>query len=71
MTAGHVPAPKRPRRRRDMVGLTLPPGALALVDALVGTFVGSTRSDVLRYVVISWLTDHHAFVRDVTAETRP
>ena len=52
------PAPKRARLRKGMVGLTLPPGALKIVDGLVGTYVGSTRSEVLRFIVISWIVEH-------------
>lgn len=46
----------------------MPPGAAALVDGLVGTFYGSTRSEVLRFMVVSWITEHHAAVRAVLKE---
>lgn len=48
-----------------MTGLTLPPGARALVDSLVGTFIGATRSEVLRFIVASWLTEHIATVEAI------
>lgn len=63
-------APKRPRPRKGMVGTTLPPGALALVDSLVGTFIGGTRSELLRYIVISWITNHYTEIKSI-AGTRP
>jgi len=62
-------APKRPRLRKGM-GMTLPPGALAIVDSLVGTFLGSTRSEVLRFIAVSWITDHHAGIQQI-AEGKP
>jgi hypothetical protein len=45
--------------------LTLPPGALAMVDSLVGTFIGGTRSEVVRFMTISWISDHHAFIHQL------
>jgi len=30
------------------------------VDNLVGTLYGSTRSEVLRFIVLSWITEHYA-----------
>lgn len=56
--------------------MTLPPGALALVDDLVGSFLGANRSEVLRFIVISWLTEHHTGVKQLgenrsQAEARP
>lgn len=65
-----TPAPKRLRLRKGMVGTTLPPGALALVDALAGTFLGSSRSEVLRFIVVSWITDHHAEIKQIGALER-
>lgn len=66
MSLTHTPAPKHLRLKSNGVATTLPPGALALVDSLVGTFIGNTRSEVTRYMVISWLTEHIAFVRDIS-----
>lgn len=65
MPPTHTPAPKKPRLKRGMVGTTLPPGALALVDSLVGTFIGGTRSEVIRFMVISWITGHIATIREL------
>lgn len=59
------PAPKRNRLRKGMMGLTLHPAALAIVDSLVGTFIGNTRSEVVRYIVVSWITDHQALIKNV------
>lgn len=59
------PAPKRNRLRKDMMGLTLHPAALAIVDSLVGTFIGSTRSEVVRFIVVSWITDHQTSIKDI------
>ncbi len=56
-------APKAPRPLRlksQQAVTTLPPGAHALVDSLVGSFLGGTRSEVLRYIVLSWITEHYA-----------
>jgi hypothetical protein len=56
-------APKAPRplRLKAVQATTnLPPGAGLLVDSLVGTIYGSTRSEVLRFIVLSWITEHHA-----------
>ncbi len=61
----HTPAPKRNVRPKGMVGATLPPGALVLVDSLVGTFYGNTRSEVLRFIVASWLTQNITMVQAV------
>jgi hypothetical protein len=47
------------------MGTTLPPGAQALVDSLVGTFIGGNRSEVLRFIVVSWLSDHWTMVLEV------
>jgi len=60
-----VPTPKFYRLRKGMVGTTLPPGALMLVDSLVGTFLGSTRSELLRFIVIEWLVTHHLEVKEI------
>ena len=60
-------APKRQRFPKDMVGLTLPEGALVMVDSLVGTFFGSTRSEVLRFIVVSWICENRALVAKPTA----
>jgi hypothetical protein len=60
-----TPAPRRLRLRKGMVGFTMPPGAATLVDGLVGTFLGSTRSEVLRFIVVSWITDHHAEIKQI------
>lgn len=51
-------APKAPRPLRlksQQCATTLPPGAHALVDGLVGTFYGSTRSEVTRFIILHWL----------------
>ena len=53
-------APRPLRLKSEQVALSLPPGAAALVDSLVGSFCGSTRSEVLRFIVVSWITEHHA-----------
>lgn len=60
-----MPAPKRRTKPKGMVGATLPPGSLALVDSLVGTFVGNTRSEVLRFIVASWLTQNITLVGQI------
>jgi hypothetical protein len=60
-----TPAPRRLRLRKGMVGFTMPPGASTLVDGLVGTFLGSTRSEVLRFIVVSWIADHHAEIKQI------
>ena len=52
------PAPKVSTPAKNMVGTTLPPAATAIVDSLVGTFVGENRSKVLRFIVVSWITEH-------------
>lgn len=56
------PAPRPLRLKSNQVSTSLPPGAAVLVDALVGTFYGSTRAEVLRFIVISWITANHATV---------
>ena len=61
----HTPTPKRLRLKKGMVGHTLPPGVLVLVDSLVGTFLGNSRSEILRFITISWLTDHHAEINRI------
>jgi len=33
----------------------LPWGAAAIVDDMVGTIYGQTRSEVIRFIVINWL----------------
>lgn len=48
-----------------MAGTTLPPGAQMIVDSLVGSFLGNSRSEVLRFIVISWITEHHAAVKAI------
>lgn len=56
-------APKAPRPLRlkaVQASTNLPPVAGALVDNLVGTLYGSTRSEVLRFIVLSWITEHYA-----------
>lgn len=56
-------APKAPRplRLKAVAAATnLPPGAGLLVDSLVGTLYGSTRSEVLRFIILSWITEHYA-----------
>jgi hypothetical protein len=56
-------APKAPRPLRlkaVQASTNLPPGAGLLVDSLVGTLYGSTRSEVLRFIVLSWITEHYA-----------
>lgn len=52
-----------------MVGCTLPPGALAILDSLVGTFLGTSRSELTRFIVVSWITDHHTEIKNI-AEAR-
>lgn len=61
-------APRRLRLKSEALSTSVPPGAAALVDGLVGTFYGSTRSEVLRFMVVSWITEHHAAVRAVLKE---
>lgn len=68
MAPAHKPAPRTPRKRRSMVGYTLPPQALTLVDGLVGTFYGSTRSEVLRFITVSWLTTNIAAIREIAKD---
>lgn len=65
MAPTHQPAPKRLVPQKGMAGLTMPPGALAQIDALVGTFVGSSRSEVLRFIVVSWLVEHHTEINAI------
>jgi hypothetical protein len=55
-------APRPLRLKSEALSTSVPPGAAALVDSLVGTFYGSTRSEVLRFIVVSWITEHHATV---------
>lgn len=65
-------APKAPRplRLKAVQATTnLPPGAGALVDNLVGTLYGSTRSEVLRFIVLSWITEHYATALAVGKKT--
>lgn len=69
MAPTHTPAPKRPTPRKDMIGTTLPPGARELVDALVGTFIGRNRSEVVRFIICSWITEHHTGIKQI-AESR-
>jgi len=59
------PTPKGRAKVKGMAGLALPPGSLLLVDSLVGTFLGNTRSEVLRFIVASWLTENITLVRDI------
>lgn len=70
MAPTSMPAPKRLRLKKGMVGTTLPPGALALLDSMVGTFLGSTRSEVLRFITVSGLTDHIVVARDITKDRK-
>lgn len=63
MMAIAMPTPKGQKKAKGMVGTTLPPGALYLVDSLVGTFVGNTRSEVMRFIVASWLTENLTVVK--------
>ena len=58
-------APRTPRVNKDMVGVKLPPGAIAIVDSLVGTFLGATRSELLRFIVISWLADNMTEIAEI------
>jgi hypothetical protein len=55
-------APRPLRLKSEALSTSLPPGAALLVDSLVGTFYGSTRSEVLRFMVVSWITEHHEAV---------
>jgi len=57
--------PKIANKPKGMVGTALPTGSLALVDSLVGTFIGNTRSEVLRFIVASWLTQNITIVKAV------
>lgn len=61
-TTRRNPAPRRLRLKHGVHGTTLPPGAGRMVDALVGGLLGATRSEVLRFIIVSWLTDHHGTV---------
>lgn len=61
-------APRTLRLKSEALSTSVPPGAAALVDSLVGTFYGSTRSEVLRFIVVSWITEHHAAVCAVRKE---
>lgn len=64
----HTPAPKRLRLKNLQASTTLPPGAHALVDDLVGTFIGSTRAEVLRYIVVSWVTSNAVTARAIISD---
>jgi hypothetical protein len=55
-----TPAPRPLRLKNVAMSTSLPPGAAALVDDLVGTFVGNRRAEVLRFIVTSWLVEHAA-----------
>lgn len=59
-------APRPLRLKAEALSTSVPPGAAALVDSLVGTFYGSTRSEVLRFIVVSWITEHYAAVGAVS-----
>lgn len=61
---GHIPAPKRLVPAKNMVGTQLPEGATAIIDALAGSYLGKTRSEVLRFIVLSWITEHHVCIKD-------
>jgi hypothetical protein len=65
MPPTHKPAPRTLRLKSDAVSTSLPPAATALVDSLVGTFYGTTRAEVLRFIVQSWLTTNIAAVSAV------
>jgi hypothetical protein len=71
MSENSAPAPKKPRRPKRMVGLTLPRGAQVLVDALVGSLLGNSRSEVLRFIVVSWITDHYAAIGQIMKKEKP
>jgi len=64
------PAPKHLRLRKGLVGTTLPPGALAIVDSLVGTYLGSSRSEVMRFIALSWITDHHLQLKTLAEQVK-
>jgi hypothetical protein len=42
--------------KKQRMTTTLPSGAAALVDSMVGTIYGGTRADVLRFMITSWFT---------------
>jgi hypothetical protein len=46
----------KPRPQR--ISLTLRPHQLVLVNRLVHTHLGESRSEVLRTMVTQWMTDH-------------
>jgi hypothetical protein len=58
-------APKRLRLKSASMATTLPPGAQLLVDSMVGTLFGSTRAEVLRFMAISWISEHYAAVKQL------
>lgn len=63
-----APGPRAPRPLRlksASMATSLPPGAQLLVDALVGSFLGSSRAEVLRFMAVSWITDHHAAIKAI------
>lgn len=68
--APSAPAPKRLRLKSQAVTTSLPPGAQLLVDDAVGSFLGATRSEVLRFIVVSWLSDHHALLKSIGERKR-
>jgi len=41
----------------------IPPGCAFLIDDMVGTTYGETRSEVLRFIVINWTTEHIENIR--------
>lgn len=51
----HTTAPRKLRLKSISGTLTLPPGAMSLIDSCVGTYLGDTRAGVLRFAVLSWL----------------
>lgn len=71
MTRTITPAPRRSVPRKEHSGFTLPPGALAVVDSLVGTFIGATRSEVMRFMIVSWIVEHHVCVNEIGAPPAP
>jgi len=70
LRAPSAPAPRPLRKKSQSVTTSLPPGAQLLVDSQVGGLLGSTRSEVLRFIVVSWLTSNAASLAAIRKEQK-
>lgn len=41
----------------------IPPGCAFLIDDMVGTIYGETRSEVIRFIIINWTTENIQNIR--------